>query len=212
MNVQRKIDYSELFEILSEYNSKFNLTAITTYEDFLIKHIEDSKLALKYVGGNVLDIGSGAGFPALVLINENPKIKLTMTDSVGKKVNYLNFIIQKFGLENAEAVYTRIEDFDRKEYYDTVTARAVAKLNVLAEYALPFLKKDGLFIAYKSNNCDEEIEESRNALKILGGTIEKIEEIPLTSDITRKLILIRKTKKTDDVYPRKGNKPRSNPL
>ena len=212
MNVQRKIDYSELFEILSEYNSKFNLTAITTYEDFLIKHIEDSKLALKYVGGNVLDIGSGAGFPALVLINENPKIKLTMTDSVGKKVNYLNFIIQKFGLENAEAVHTRIEDFDRKEYYDTVTARAVAKLNVLAEYALPFLKKDGLFIAYKSNNCDEEIEESKNALKILGGTIEKIEEIPLTADITRKLILIRKTKKTDDAYPRKGNKPRSNPL
>lgn len=141
----KKIAYDKLYGILCEYNEKINLTAISGYEDFSVKHIKDSMLGLPYVSGKVLDIGSGAGFPALVLKNEKPELDITMLDSVRKKVNYLNYIIETFGLEKIRAVHARIEDLPEPGKYDTVTARAVAKLAVLAEYALPFLKIGGSF-------------------------------------------------------------------
>lgn len=212
MSENKKIDYTELFKILTEYNSKFNLTAIKTYEDFSVKHVKDSELGLPFVSGKVLDIGSGAGFPALVLKNEKPEIDITMSDSVGKKVNYLNFVIEKFGIEGARAVHTRIEDLEELENYDTVTARAVAGLNVLAEYALPFLKLGGSFVAYKAAKSDDEINEAKRAIKMLGGKIEKVVDIPLTEEISRRLVIIRKIGTTPKGYPRKGNKPRLSPL
>lgn len=206
------MDYNRLYQILTEANARFNLTAITDYDDFLLKHVEDSKLGLPYVDGRVLDIGSGAGFPALVLKSEKPQIDLTMIDSVGKKVKYLEEVIEAFGLKNARAIHARIEDFAEKEAFDTVTARAVAKLSVLAEYALPFLKTGGLFVAYKASDCDGEIKEAANALRILGGKVEKVVDCRLSDEIGRKIVLIRKTARTPQKYPRGGNKPRLSPL
>lgn len=208
----KKIDYGKLYEILSDYNSKINLTAISGYDDFSVKHIKDSMLGLPYVSGKLLDIGSGAGFPALVLKNEKPELEVTMLDSVGKKVNYLNHIIETFGLEKIRAVHARIEDLPDLEKYDTVTARAVAKLAVLAEYALPFVKIGGSFVAYKSADCEEEINEAKPAIKRLGGSIESVKDLPLTDEITRRIIIIRKTGHTPKGYPRKGNKPRICPI
>lgn len=208
----KKIDYNKLYQILDEYNSRVNLTAINGYEDFMLKHIKDSELGLPYVSGRVLDIGSGAGFPALVLKNEKPELELVMLDSVRKKVDYLNYVIGEFELENARAIHARIEDFAKREAFDTVTARAVAKLSVLAEYALPFVKIGGCFVAYKASDCEEEINEAKRAIKILGGKIEKVDDVMLSPEIIRRMIIVRKISKTPAVYPRKGNKPRLEPL
>ena len=208
----RKINYTELFNMLSEYNSWFNLTAITSFEEFMVKHVEDSRLGLEFISGRVLDIGSGAGFPALVIKNELPETDVTMTDSVRKKTDFLSAVIERFGLDGARAIHTRIEDFPECESFDTVTARAVARLNVLAEYALPFVRVGGAFVAYKSENIDVEIAEAEKAITLLGGKIERVAEKKLGDDITRKLVIIRKIGKTRGNYPRKGNKPRTDPI
>lgn len=204
--------YDELYLFLSEYNSRFNLTAIKSAEDYYVKHIADSMLGLSYVEGKVLDIGSGAGFPALVLKKEKPELEITMTDSVGKKVKYLNEVLKKFGMTGIVALHCRIEDIENKEYYDTVTARAVAGLNVLAEYALPYLKPGGKLVSYKSFDCEEEIKEAEYAVKLLGGEIENVVAAELDGDIKRKIVLIRKKTRTPQGYPRKNNKPRLSPL
>lgn len=204
--------YEELYELLTEYNSKFNLTAIKSKEDYYTKHIADSMLGLPYVKGKVLDIGSGAGFPALVLKTENPDLDITMVDSVGKKINYLNAVIEKLGLKGIIAVHNRIEDIGGHESYDTVTARAVARLNVLAEYALPYLKTGGHFVAYKASDSDEEIKEAKYAIGLLGGRIKDIKEEILDENTVRRIVIIEKIKNTPSSYPRKNNKPRISPL
>ncbi len=204
--------YKKLYDILKVYNSKFNLTAIKNFEDYKIKHIEDSKLGLPFVKGRILDIGSGAGFPALVLKIERPELDITMVDSVRKKVDYLNAVIEELELKNIRAVHSRIEDIKEKESFDTVTARAVARLNVLAEYALPFVKTGGVFVSYKAENCEDEINEAKRAIILLGGKIERTESIALSEDTVRKIIVIRKIKPSPKVYPRGGNKPRNNPI
>ena len=204
--------YEKLYNLLTEYNSRFNLTAIKGYEDYLVKHVRDSMLGLPYVSGRVLDIGSGAGFPALVLKTEKPELDVTMTDSVGKKVNYLSAVIDALGMTGIRAVHTRIEDMKDFGAYDTVTARAVARLAVLAEYGLPFVRIGGALVAYKAADCGEEIKEAGRAIKLLGGEIERTDEIKLTDDITRSIIVVRKTSPSPKGYPRKGNKPRLSPL
>lgn len=204
--------YEKLYNLLTEYNSRFNLTAIKGYEDYLVKHVRDSMLGLPYVNGRVLDIGSGAGFPALVLKTEKPELDVTMTDSVGKKVNYLSAVIDALGMTGIRAVHTRIEDLKDFGAYDTVTARAVARLAVLAEYGLPFVRIGGALVAYKAADCGEEIKEAGRAIKLLGGEIERADEIKLTDDITRTIIVVRKTSPSPKGYPRKGNKPRLSPL
>lgn len=202
-----------LFGLIEEWNSKINITAINGYEDFLVKHICDSELGEKYLEGTeILDIGSGAGFPALVFALNDKAKHITMTDSVGKKVNVINDIITRMDITNARAVHCRIEDLKEKEKYDTVTARAVAKLNVLAEYALPFVKTGGLFVAFKSIDTDDEIKEAATAIKTLGGKIEKIAGEDLTDGIKRRFVLIRKIKSCDKKYPRPKNLPRTSPL
>ena len=204
--------YEKLYNLLTEYNSRFNLTAIKGYEDYLVKHVRDSMLGLPYVNGRVLDIGSGAGFPALVMKTEKPELDVTMTDSVGKKVNYLSAVIDALGMTGIRAVHTRIEDMKDFGAYDTVTARAVARLAVLAEYGLPFVRIGGALVAYKAADCGEEIKEAGRAIKLLGGEIERTDEIKLTDDITRSIIVVRKTSPSPKGYPRKGNKPRLSPL
>ena len=174
--------------------------------------VKDSMLGLPLIKGKVLDIGSGAGFPGLVFAVENGSLDVTMLDSVGKKVNYVNTVISALGLKNARAIHSRVEDLPDKGAFDTVTARAVARLNVLAEYALPFVKIGGAFIAYKSGDSEEEINEAKYAIKILGGKIERVMEEVLDEQTVRKIIVVRKISRSPDLYPRKGNKARLNPL
>ena len=206
----KKIDYKELYEVLEAYNAKVNLTAIEGYENYMVKHIEDSKLGLPYISGRVLDIGSGAGFPGLVIKNEKPECDVTLIDSVRKKVDYLKHVIERFGLEGIRAVHMRIEDFPEREAFDTVTARAVARLVTLAEYALPFVRKGGAFVAYKTPD-DAELKEAERAIELMGGRVETVKDLT-PGDMSRRLIVIRKVKSTPAGYPRRMNKPRTSPL
>ena len=210
--MKNELIYQKIYEMLVSANEKFNLTRITDYDDFITKHVKDSMLGLPLIKGKVLDIGSGAGFPGLVFAVENGSLDVTMLDSVGKKVNYVNTVISALGLKNARAIHSRVEDLPDKGAFDTVTARAVARLNVLAEYALPFVKIGGAFIAYKSGDSEEEINEAKYAIKILGGKIERVMEEVLDEQTVRKIIVVRKISRSPALYPRKGNKSRLNPL
>lgn len=210
--MKNELIYQKIYEMLVSANEKFNLTRITDYDDFITKHVKDSMLGLPLIKGKVLDIGSGAGFPGLVFAVENGSLDVTMLDSVGKKVNYVNTVISALGLKNARAIHSRVEDLPDKGAFDTVTARAVARLNVLAEYALPFVKIGGAFIAYKSGDSEEEINEAKYAIKILGGKIERVMEEVLDEQTVRKIIVVRKISRSPALYPRKGNKARLNPL
>ena len=204
--------YEKLYGILTEYNARFNLTAIKSKEDYYTKHIADSMLGLPYVSGKVLDIGSGAGFPALVLKIEKPEVDVTMVDSVGKKVGYLQTVIEKLGLHGITALHSRIEDMKERESYDTVTARAVARLATLTEYCLPFVKTGGVFVAYKSADTEEEIKEAGRVIELLGGRTEINDVFDLDGETKRRIIVIRKIKPSPPSYPRKGNKPRKDPV
>lgn len=203
--------YEKMYDILTEWNGKFNLTAIRSKEDFEVKHIRDSMLGLPFIRGRVLDIGSGAGFPGLVIKIEKPETDVTLIDSVRKKTDYLSFAIEALGLEGIRAVHTRIENFTDRDF-DTVTARAVAPLNVLAEYCLPFVRTGGSVVAYKSSDIREETEAAARAIDVLGGEIERNELFSLDENTERRILVIRKVRKTPAGYPRKGNKARLKPL
>lgn len=218
MDMKKQLEkYTESFEkyfsLLSEWNEKINLTAITEREEVWTKHFYDSLVGEKYIsnGARVLDIGSGAGFPGVPIKIIRPDLDVTLLDSVGKKVNFLSLVINELGLVGIKAVHSRIEDLKEKESFDIVTARAVARLNVLVEYALPFVKIGGAFLAYKSVLSEEEIEEARTALAILGGEVETAKE-ETVGDNLRTVIVIRKVKKTPEKYPRGKNLPRLKPL
>lgn len=204
--------YEKMYRLLMNWNEKFNLTAIKTKEDFETKHICDSMIGLPFIKGKVLDIGSGAGFPGLVIKIEKPETEVTLIDSVRKKVDYLRTAINELGLEGITAIHTRIEDMGGKESFDTVTARAVAPMNVLAEYCLPFVRQGGCMVAYKSVNAEEELKEAERAIKLLGGKTEENRIFELDEETKRRIIVIRKVKKSPDIYPRSGNKPRLKPL
>jgi len=212
------------FNYLIEQNKIHNLTAITDRDEVWVKHFEDSLAAADLIprGAKVLDIGAGAGFPSVPLKIKREDINVTMLDSVRKKVDFLNNLVELLGLSDIKAIHTRIEDFipslrgkaeaiPCKDIYNVCVARAVAKLNVLCEYALPFVKVGGIFIAYKSVEIDKELEEASNAIKILGGELKEIKDYSLKFG-ERKLIVIKKTKPTPPEYPRGGNKPRLKPL
>lgn len=201
-------------EMLIETNKKFNLTSIDDPEEIKIKHFEDSLTIKNYInkGMKVLDIGSGAGFPGIPLRIEKD-FDLTLIDSVNKKVKFMNEVIEELGLENTRAIHIRAEDFakDNREKFDLVISRAVANLSTLSEYALPFLKVGGIFIAMKGPKAEEEYEDAQNALKILGGELINIDTIDLHGN-TRKNILIKKVRSTKKKYPRGKNQAKKNPL
>lgn len=213
---ERFVDkFDKLYEHLIEKNKLFNLTSIIERDEVEKKHFIDSLLAEPYisVGASILDIGTGAGFPTLPLAIIREDLSFTAIDSVNKKIGYVNETAHALGLNNVSAVHIRAEDLDKKIKYDYALTRAVAKLNVLCEYCLPFVKVGGKMIAYKSDNIDEEITESKNALNILGGKIDNIiEERIEGTDINRKLVIIIKEKESPSIYPRNGNKPRLKPL
>ena len=209
------MDKFKIYEqMLIETNKKFNLTSIYDPKEIRIKHFEDSLTIKSYInkGMKVLDIGSGAGFPGIPLRIEKD-FDLTLIDSVNKKVNFMNEVIEELKLEKAKAIHVRAEDYakDHREEFDMVISRAVANLSTLSEYALPFLKVGGIFIAMKGPKAEEEYEQAQNALKILGGELINIDTIDLYGN-TRKNILIKKVRSTKKKYPRGKNQPKKNPL
>lgn len=209
------MDKFKIYEqMLIETNKKFNLTSIDDPKEIRIKHFEDSLTIKSYInkGMKVLDIGSGAGFPGIPLRIEKD-FDLTLIDSVNKKVNFMNEVIEELKLEKAKAVHVRAEDYakDHREEFDMVISRAVANLSTLSEYALPFLKVGGIFIAMKGPKAEEEYDYAQNALKILGGELINIDTIDLYGN-TRKNILIKKVRSTKKKYPRGKNQPKKNPL
>ena len=203
------------YELLVHYNKMFNLTAITEREEVYLKHFVDSGIKVdKLVGNKLIDVGSGGGFPALVIKILRPDIDVTMLEATGKKCEFLKTVISELGLENCQVINARAEDLAKnleyREQFDLCTARAVARLNTLLEYCLPFVKVGGKFVAYKGN-ATEEILEAKNALSVLGGQISKLEEYTLL-DAQRALIYVDKIKSTNAKYPRGNGKERKSPL
>ena len=211
--------FYKYMKVLLERNKSINLTAITEEKEIIIKHFIDSITINKYIKNkkNVFDIGTGAGFPGIPLKIINPKIKFTLIDSLNKRINFLEEVKKLLNIEQLELVHSRAEDLAHDNKYrekaDVVISRAVSNLSTLAEYMIPFLKKDGLCICMKGNNINEEVSNSENALQTLGAKIENIDKFLLpNSKIERGLIIIRKIKNTPNIYPRKAGIPVKKPL
>ena len=211
--------FFKYMNLLLEWNEKINLTAITEPKEVILKHFIDSLTISKYIENNktLADVGTGAGFPGIALKIYRSDLKITLVDSLNKRINFLNEVIKELDLKEIKTVHSRIEDFGKnKEYrekFDYTTARAVANLSVLSEYLIPIAKIDGKCICMKGSNIEEELNTSKNAIKILGGKIQKIEEFNLPkSDITRNVIIIKKLKNTPAKYPRKAGIPAKEPL
>lgn len=197
------------YQLLLSWNEKMNLTRITNQEEVYLKHFYDSLTLYKEIKletvDTLCDVGSGAGFPGIVLKIVFPNLDITLIDSLQKRVNYLNEIIKELKLSNIRAIHTRCEDYARvnREKYEVVTARAVANLKVLSELCLPLVKENGYFIAMKGK-ATEELDEAKAMIGTLGGKIEHINEFNLPlEESNRTLIKIKKEKKTDKIYPRK---------
>ena len=214
-----KIDkLMEYLKLLMEYNSHTNLTAIREEEGIIEKHFIDSLLLMKYIDikeGKAIDMGTGAGFPGMVLAICNPNINFTLIDSVGKKINFLRQVREKLNLMNVEPVHARVEEFindENRESYDLGFCRGVSKLNVILEYVIPFIKVGGKFFPQKMEGTKEE-EQSTNALKVLKSEIIKIHEteLPYCND-KRIIVEIIKKGKTDKKYPRRVGIPLKKPL
>ena len=208
--------FYEYMKLLLEWNKKINLTAITDEKEFIIKHFVDSLTISKYIEDNmrIIDIGTGAGFPGVPLKLFHEELSITLVDSVSKKVNVLKDIINKLELYKIEAVHTRAEDFakENREKYDMAVSRAVANMNTLVEYLIPFVKIGGQIICMKGPNFEEELEVSKKAIILLGGKIERIEKIVIDGELERNIIIIRKVKETPKQYPRGQGKPLKNPI
>lgn len=216
------------YELLIEWNEKINLTSITDWEGVVIKHFIDSmsfvKLFSSYEecleitsGKSLADIGTGAGFPGLALKILLPELNVTLMDSLDKRIKFLNEVISSLNLEKIETIHGRAEDLAHnplyREQFDYATARAVAALPVLCEYCIPFVKKDGFFIAYKSEKSEEEIADSKNAIFLLSGKlIDNISFVLPKTDMNRTIISIKKTNNTSKKYPRKAGTPSKKPL
>ena len=210
--------FNTYYHELIDYNQKVNLTAITDEEEVYIKHFFDSCLAHSVIPqkAKVVDIGTGAGFPGVPLKIVRNDIDLHLVDSLNKRIIFLNELMSRLNLDY-QTYHARAEEFctnlNNREKFDISVSRAVAKLNTLAEYCLPLVKVGGKFIAYKSCDIDDEIADSLNAIKILGGEIEEIKKFTLPNNIgTRSLIIIKKIKKTPNKYPRNKNLPKLKPL
>lgn len=212
-------DYEKSFlkyaDLLIEYNQKVNITAITDRREIYIKHFLDSVIFYKdVVGDKLIDIGSGGGFPALPLKIIKPELKVTLVEATGKKCEFLRYIVKELDLKDVTVLNARAEDLAKddkyREKFEICTARAVAGLNTLCEYCMPFVKKGGLFLAYKGN-AEEEINSGKNAIKILGGKLLKTEEREIEG-AKRTLVVIKKESLTPLKYPRGNGKEKKNPL
>ena len=208
-------------ELLQEWNEKMNLTAITEDREVMTKHFLDCMTINKALEMNnqktVIDIGTGAGFPGLVIKIAFPHLKITLVDALKKRLNFLQVVIDELGLTDIECVHSRAEDLGKnkayREGFDICASRAVANLAVLSEYTLPFVKVDGYLIALKGQKLDEELEQGQKAIQILGGQLEEVVHtgVPFT-DLDHKIAKIKKVKPTATKYPRKAGEPTKSPL
>lgn len=205
------------YKSLIEWNEKINLTAITDESEVITKHFADSLTILKYIKNNskIIDVGTGAGFPGIPLKIANESLKITLLDSLNKRILFLDEVIKELNLKDINTIHGRAEevahDKEHREQYDIAVCRAVAKLNVLAEYMLPYLKVGGTFICMKGPNINEEIDSSMKAIKLLGGKIEKVESFELEEN-QRNIIIIKKEKNSPKNFPRKAGTPSKSPI
>lgn len=213
--------FIKYYELLVEWNGFMNLTTITDYDEVFKKHFIDSLSLIKAYDvskdAKVIDVGTGAGFPGLALKIAYPSLKVTLLDSLNKRINFLNEVIQKLELKDTETIHGRAEDYAKpgklREKFDLCVSRAVANLTTLSEYCLPYVKVGGEFISYKSEKMEEEMKNAKGAIYLLGGKFERCEEFYLPdSDIYRNLVVIKKVKETSKKYPRKAGLPSKEPL
>ncbi len=209
-------DFNDYYDLLISFNNMFNLTAITDREEVFVKHFADSITGVPFIEGEkLIDVGSGGGFPAIPIKIVNKALNVTMLEATGKKCEFLKTVCEKLNLNNVFVINGRAEEFSQKQEYresfDVCTARAVARLNILAEYCLPFVKIGGKFVCYKSVLTDEELLEAKNALKVLGGEVESINKFEISNQ-SRSIIVIKKIKETNKKYPRSNANIRKKPL
>ena len=205
--------------LLIEWNKKINLTAIIEPKDIILKHFIDSLTIVKYIkeGETIIDVGTGAGFPGIPLKIAREDLKITLADSLNKRINFLNEVINKLDLKNIETIHTRAEELGKnkkyREKFDIATSRAVANMSTLSEYLIPFIKVKGRCICMKSSDIDTELENAKKAINILGCEIESKDKFNLpNSDLGRSVIILRKVKNTPSKFPRKAGTPAKEPI
>ena len=220
----QKQQFIRFYEMLVEKNKVMNLTAITEFNEVIIKHFLDSLALVKVIGkdelktdGSIIDVGTGAGFPGIPLKIAFPDIKITLLDSLNKRINFLREVSQELGFENIEFIHGRSEDFGRnpqyREKFDICVSRAVANLATLSEFCIPFVKVGGSFVSYKAGDCGKEVAESSKAVEKMGGVIgQSLEYTEQTSYLNLFLLLIKKEKATPKAYPRKAGTPAKEPI
>ena len=213
--------FQDYYDMLVETNKVMNLTGITEYHEVMKKHFVDSVLLSRVVNikniHRVMDIGIGAGFPGIPLKIVYPHLKVVLLDSLNKRIGFLGQVVDKLGLRDVTLVHGRAEDYARdvkyRQQFDLCVSRAVANLALLSEYCIPYVKKSGRFVAYKSGDIEEEVAAARKAVEVLGGKIEQEEmfQLPYT-DISRSFVVIGKVKDTPRIYPRKAGIPKKDPI